>query len=298
MADNTPQSNENREGDIPDPSLEAEMLEMKLRAEFGMLHSYQPEDLPPELHQMFLQQVYDFEKNAASGEAGTFAETLSTPVFDPWPEAEISWEKGEKLVEEVSQWYRSNHVEVSFAYDYPASQRYAFLTSELPQLPNYYGKVPGMLTGVIYEEYYPNHAAVIEENATKFLQAFFDRNAEAFKEVIWRDQIAPGKGPYDGLLLIDYLEKWFASLSGFEKKDFSILEISYDWEEGEESGEQENPPIGLGYAEGMVGYIVHSLLQAEPIRMAGPFKFYFEWREDHWGIIYPSFPGLIVPPEV
>ncbi len=302
MASNLSENTGNSLGEGADPSLERDMLELKLRAELGMLDSYSSGELSPEMQQMFLQQVYDFEKNSAEGIQKTFAETLSIPAFEPWPESEITWTEGEKLVEQVCQGYRDQKVEVIFGFDYPPSVKYAFLTLELPELPNYYGKIPDMLTAVIYEEYVPNHGAIIEENATKFIKAFFERDVEIIKDVIWRDQISPENGPYDGLLLIQYFEKWFASLSGFEKYDFSILETSYEWLDGEETESEStqkpgNYPIGFGYAEGMVGYRAHSLVQTEPIQKVGHFKLYFEWRDGHWGIIYPQFPGLTIPPE-
>ncbi len=304
MASNLSEHLGDDEDKVPDASLERDMLELKLRAELGMLDSFSSDELPPELHQMFLQQVYDFEKNYAAGEAKTYAETLDIPTFDPWPEAPITWEAGENLVAEVSQWYRAQNIEVAFQLDYPPAVKYAFLTHELPAMPNFYGKVPDMLTALIYEEFVPNHAAIIESNAVEFINAFFNRDAEAMKGVLWREQISPEKGPYDGLLLIEYFEKWFASLSGFEKKDFSILETSYEWwdnddneTESESQQDMQQHPAGMGYAEGMVGYRAHSLLQSEPIQHVGHFKLYFEWRDGHWGIVYPLFPGLVVPPE-
>lgn len=305
MPNKEPENTGNPLDNTPDPLLERDMLELKLRAELGMLDSYSSGDMPPELQQMFLQQVYDFEKNFAEGTCQNFAETLSLPAFDPWPEDGFPWEEGEAMVNKVLQWYRDQNVEVSFEFDYPSSIKYDFLTALLPGKPNYYGKVPEVPVVVFYEEFFPNHAADIEVKATKFMEAFFSRDAEAMKDVIWRDQISPEKGPYDGLLLIEYFEKWFATLSDFEKHDFSILETSYEWYDDYDDNEPATEtvvnhptlPAGMGYAEGMVGYIAQSLLQTEPIRKVGPFKLYFEWRDGHWGIIYPLFPGLSIPPE-
>ena len=286
-----------------DAALERDLLELKLRAELGMLDSFSSDDIPPEMQKLFLQQVYDFEKNYAEGTPKTFAETLPIPAFDYWPEEGVSWETREQIVGNLLQWYREHNVEVSFEFDYPPSEKYDFLAVKLPGLPNYYGSEPGIPTGVFYEEYFPNHGATIEANAIKFIEAFFGRNSEDMKDVIWRDQISIEKGPYDGLLLIEYFEKWFASLSGFEKYDFTILETSYEWYEGDgdKSGAimpyPSDTPVGMGYAEGFVGYIAASLIESEPVRNVGPFKLYFEWRDGQWGIILPQFPGLTIPPE-
>jgi len=304
MSSNLPDSADNQPDDPVDPALERDMLEMKLRAEFGMLDSYSSGDIPPELQQMFMQQVYDFEKNFAEGKPSSFGESLSIPDFEPWPQDALSWEQGEEWVENLLQWYREHNVEVTFQYEYPASVKYHFLAEEFRSFPNYYGSQPGMLTAIIYEEYVPNHGAVIEENAKKFIESFFERSVEGIMDVLWRDQISPEAGPYDGLRLIEYFEKWFSTLSGFEKHQFSILQTSYEWyDEGEEGEIPEglvappNGPMGMGYAEGMVGYIANSLVQGEPVKAVGPFKLYFEWREGHWGIIYPVFPNLAIPPE-
>lgn len=303
MSSNLPDPDDHQPVDPTNAALERDLLEMKLRAEFGMLDTYSSGDIPPELEQMFMQQVYDFEKNFAEGTPSTFGESLSIPDFEPWPGVEMSWEQGEEKVEELLQWYRDHNVEVSFQYEYPPSVKYHFLAEELRGFPNYYGSQTGMLTAITYEEYVPNHGAVIEENAKMFIESFFERSVEGIMDVLWRDQISPEAGPYDGLKLIEYFEKWFATLSGFEKHQFSILQTSYEWyDEGVEGELPEglaaptNGPMGMGYAEGMVGYIANSLLQSEPIMAVGPFKLYFEWREGHWGIIYPVFPNLAIPP--
>jgi hypothetical protein len=302
MSNNEPENMGSASENTPDPALERDLLELKLRAELGMLDSFSSDDIPPEMQKMFLQQVYDFEKNFAEGTPKTFAETLATPAFDPWPVERISWEAGEEMVTNLLQWYKDNNIAVSFEFEYPPSVKYDFLAVQLPGLPNYYGSQPGMLTGVFYEEYFPNHGATIESNALNFMEAFFGRNAEDMKDVIWRDQMSIEKGPYDGLLLIEYFEKWFASLSGFEKYDYTILETSYEWYDGDGDESEAmlyptNSPGGMGYAEGFVGYIAESLIESEPIRNVGPFKLYFEWRYGFWGIILSQFPGLPIPPE-
>jgi hypothetical protein len=286
-----------------DPSLERDLLDLKLRAEMGMLHSYSSGDLPPELEQQFLQQVYDFEKNFANGGAPSFRESLSIPVFDPWPAAGVSWEQGEEKVTDILQWYFDHHIAVSFGYDYPPEVKYKFLTDELPEQPNFYGAEPEIATVLIYEQFVPNHGAAIEDNTRAFMEAFFGRNAEAMMDVLWREQLSPESGPYDGLRLIEYFEKWFATLSGFEKYSFDILQCGYELEisTGEENEEESglpHGPSGMGYAEGFVGYWANSLLESEPIKAVGPFKFYFEWRNGRWGIIYLVFPDLKTPPEV
>jgi hypothetical protein len=286
-------------------AMERDLLAMKLRAQFGMGDGFSSESMTPEMELAFLQQVYAFEKHYTAGEpAKSFRESMDIPVFDPWPDVDISWEAAEEKVEYLMQWYRDRHVEVVFEYDYPAKTKYDFLSLELPDSPNYYGGEPQIQTVISYETYHPNHNADIERQTEAFMEHFFNRNAEGFQDVLWRDQIAPSTGAYDGQLLLEYLENWFAGISGFEKHEFHILETSYDfYDAGQEAiikdGGEEEPSQshGMGYAEGLVGYMANSLLQSEPIKVAGPFKLYFEYRQGHWAIVYPQFPGLPIPPE-
>jgi hypothetical protein len=303
---NQPPLDENHEPGLP--NLEAEMLELKLRAEHGMEDMFLSPDLPPELREMFLKQVYAFEQNQSSGAARTFRETHQIPDFGAMPE---NAEEAEEAVEKLMDWYRGHNVDISFGYEYPASTRYEFLAVQLPQKPNYFGAVPGMINGVIYEEYYPNHGVEIEEAAVQFIEGFFNRDADAMIRSMWREQVDPTtNGYYDGQLLIDYLVNWFGTISGFEKHDFKFIQTSYDLHDpaigendtstmAEEVEPSEMPGLqGMGYVEGMAGFMANSLLQSEPIKMAGMFKLYFEYREGRWAIIYPNFPGIPVPPPV
>jgi hypothetical protein len=217
--------------------------------------------------------------------------------------------EAEEAVEKLLAWYRERNVDISFGYEYPASTRYEFLATQLPEKPNYFGAVPGMMTGVIYEEYYPNHGAEIEEAAVGFIEGFFNRDADAMIQSMWREQLDPATNDfYDGKLLIDYLGNWFGTVSAFEKHDFKFFQTSYDLYDpaigdGLAGAEEDAPfagmpPVarGMGYVEGMAGFMANSLLQSEPIKMAGMFKLYFEYREGRWAIIYPNFPGIPVPP--
>ncbi|HSK12856.1 MAG TPA: hypothetical protein VK907_06545 [Phnomibacter sp.] len=304
MDNNDPIGPENRPTDPNNADLEREMLEMKLRAEFGMTDGYMAPDIPPELAKQFLEQIYAFEKGMAGGKMASVAESVGVPPFETWPAEEMGWEQGEKLVEGVLEWYRQQHFEIVFEQAYPPQVKYQFLTEIFPAEPNPYGGKPSVPSVIQYEQFVPNHAADIEANANHFLESFFERNAGGMKDVMWRDQVAPGYGPYDGQLLIEYLEHWFGSLAGFSKHKFTILQVSYDRVDEDNAGEtmpddpDELPPgpFGMGYAEGLMGYIAESLVQTEPIKQAGPFKLYFEWRQGHWGIVYPDMPGLPIPP--
>ncbi|MCU0404271.1 MAG: hypothetical protein MUE99_06955 [Chitinophagaceae bacterium] len=304
---NTPDPQEEKQ--LPDdPALERDMLELKLKAEFGMLEHMHSEEMPPELARMFLQQVYDFEKNFANaGGAKSFRETLNLPQFEPWPNTGLDWNTGEEWVRRLLQVYEEKNIVVIFENEYSPQVKYTFLAHHLPVQTNYFGKQPQFHTTLVYEEYFPNHGAEIERKAISFLNHFFNRKAEGFQQVIWRDQVAPGVGLYDGQHLIDYLNEWFSTLSGFEKHDYRILQVSYEITHSDDINERNDkhpenddfsgePERGMGFVEGIVAYIAGSLVQAEPLKMMGPFKLYFEWRQGDWAIIYPSFPGLPTPP--
>jgi hypothetical protein len=201
--------------------LEAEMLELKLRAEHGMKDKYMGPDVPLELQEMFLKQVYAFEQNQFSGEAKTFRETHQIPGFGPMSE---NPEEVVKAVERLMNWYREHSVDISFEYEYPASTRYEFLAFQLPQKPNYFGAIPGMINGVISEEYYPNHGVEIEETAVQFIKGSLNCDGDAMTRSMRREQLDPTTdGYYDGQLLIDYLAKWFGTISGFERHDFKFI---------------------------------------------------------------------------
>lgn len=287
-------------------ALERDLLAMKLRAEFGMQDGFTHQDLPPEMELAFLKQIYDFEQHYSGAvPSKTFKESLEIPDFSEWPAGSLPWEEGERLVEEIISWYRKKNIEVVFTYSYPSDIKYAFLTKELPESPYFYEGTPMVQSVILYEDFHPNHNAEIERKATDFLDHFFNKNVEGFQEVLWREQLSPTHGPYDGQALLDYLDKWFAGITAFEDQEYHILETSYeisttepgDEDTGEETDEEFDEPFGMGYAEGLVRYIAHSLLQTEPIKVAGAFKLYFQYRAGHWAIFLPQFPGIPIPPE-
>lgn len=272
---------------------ENEFLKLKMMAEWGASFGGESGSLSPELEHQFLQQVQAFETAFQSDSAGSFADSIGRPPFAPWeqvqrlPNAEM-----EALVSEVLDFYQQHSVEVCFEFEYPPAVKYQFLVDELPGKPNYFGAVPGMMVGVIYEEYHPNHGAVIESTTEDFMEGLAQLDIEQLRYTLAPRQVLPD-GAYPTDYLLQALADKFETLDSLADFEYSIMQTSYDLSQEVESGEQAT--MGIGYSEGLVKFTVLRK-DGSSRAISGPFKFYFQYEYGCWSIMYIIFPGMGYPP--
>ncbi len=275
-----------------DLQVENEFLKLKMMAEWGASFGAGDEPLSPELENQFLQQVQAFESAFKSSNPGNFSDTVGRPPFKPWHEVQhLPNAAQEALVQQVLEFYLQHAVEVCFEFEYPPAVKYQFLVDELPDRPNYFGAMPGMMVGVIYEEYHPNHAAVIESTAEDFMEGLTKLDIEQIKYTLSPLQVLPD-GPYPTEYLLQALAEKFQTIEMLDEFEYSIMQISYDLSKEMEGAEDSS--TGMGYAEGLVKFtVVKKDGTQRPI--SGPFKLYFQYEYGCWSIMYIIFPGMGYP---
>lgn len=282
--------------DAPDDFLpndlrtENEILKLKMMAELGATFGVTDANIPPQIEKTFLNQVYAFEKNFAAGVSKTFGETAGAPPLPEGNKVQVqNTEDWEHLVLQAHDFYKTKNIDVHFEFDYPAETRYRFLVDELPTLPNHFGQLPGMMIGVQYEEYHPNHVAEIERSTNEFIEALKEMNAEKMQYSLSPIQYLP-EGPYDTQTLIQALYHKFLQIEKLDDFDCTVLETSYDIS----TSSQEEEATGMGYAEGLIKFEIFKK-NGERKTISGPFKFYFHYEYETWSIIYMIFPGIKYP---
>jgi hypothetical protein len=129
---NTNEDNKEKFSDDPEEQMriENEILKLKLSAELGG-QMEQFEDMPPELENLFLNNVLEFEHKHAESEEQTIYKILGQPVFakaDVLNDDEVSdaLRSIEVLLEEKS-------IVLDYAASYPDREKYRFITEEFFQ---------------------------------------------------------------------------------------------------------------------------------------------------------------------
>jgi hypothetical protein len=272
---------------------ENEFIKLKMMAEWGASFGGDTGALSPELENQFLQQVQAFESAFQAGSAKTFAESVGRPAVMPLPEfQQLPNAKQETMVNDVMAYYRQHAVDVCFEFEYPPVVKYQFLVEDLPERPNYFGVVQGMTVGVIYEEYYPNHGAVLETTTVDFMEGLSQLDIEQLKYTLAPVQVLPD-GPYPTEYLLKALADKFQTIASLDDFEYSIMQTSYDLSLNDDEGE-EQALQGLGYSEGLVKFTVMKK-DGSSRQISGPFKFYFQLEYDCWAIMYIIFPGMGYP---
>jgi len=267
---------------------ENEILKLKMMAEMGAVFGPTNQSMTPEMERIFLNQVIATSQKHAEGNFSSFEETTGKIPFKPISELEHEPANLEALIDEVLAFYRQHHIEVTFQFDYPIETQYRFLVEELPTLPNHLGAMPGMMVGIAYEDFHPNHGASIEATSIEFMEALHLLDVHELQLTMSPVQFLPD-GPYPLQNLLDALQERFVSIHSLENFEYMIAETSYDLET--EEGEE----IGMGYTEGLVKFDVLSK-NGEVKHIGGPFKLYFHYEQGIWAIMYMVFPGIKYPP--
>ena len=143
--------------------------------------------------------------------------------------------------------------------------------------------MPGMSCNYIYEEFHPNHAYDIEEQARKFIDAWFKQDSTAFEHLL-ADKIP--LNPQNLLAqgeVIQRMQHVFDSFVSFENCEYIIGQLSYDIDE--EQG------LAMAFAEGAVRY--DGIMEnGESVHFEGPMKIYFALGGYYWDVMFFVMPGF------
>ncbi|WP_184546806.1 hypothetical protein [Mucilaginibacter sp. FT3.2] len=269
--------------DDPEENLrmENELLRLKLQAELGAdPQLINPVD--PEIENIFLKNIFDFEHNYANAKRVKVYELLGKPEFKP--AGELSDQQIDEALHRVINLLFDKSMVVDFSDDMDSRTKYTFITEELFEHETDDLTIPGMTTHFDYEEFHPNHKVNIENKALEFLSGWFK---QSFSERSWELSdafISPDRKAYSRNEIVAQLKNIFGAYIAFKNEEYFIYDIGFQLQSGS----------GLGHAEGSVKYDA-VLENNETIHFEGPFKLYLSMEDNWWSIFHIVFPGFKYP---
>lgn len=271
---------EEKFSDDPEEQLKIEnqILKLKFQAELGGDFTGD-EDLSPDIENIFLKNVLEFEHQFANAASKTIFEILGQPAFGK--SENIDDEDIEKALALIEELLEQKGIVVDYLGDYDKRTKYQFITEELFLHETTLVDIPGMTTHYTYEEFHPNHSLDIEDTVEKFFRHWVNRSFDE-NSLELAGEILTDKGTsFTRGELLRKLNLIFDAFVDFKNTSFSIDIISYELtEEGS----------GLGFAEGNVAY--DAVLESDEIeRFNGPFKLYMQYN-DSWNIFFFHWPGV------
>lgn len=279
------QNSEERFSEDKDENLriENDILKLKLHASYGSdVKMGGSENLPPEIENMFLKNVFAFEEAMQNEELVKIFDHIGKPAFKP--EEEIEDAHISAGLKEILAVLEQHSIQLDVLGTYDDRVIYKFIVEELFDHEVLMSpKIPGFTLHFIYEEFHPNHSYDIENRVSEFFTDWFERKFDQYSfELANTMLIADGKVMKKEELL-QRLQCIFDSYTSFTDKEYSISDIKFQLNESEGTG--------MGYAEGEVKYYA-TLEDGQQILLGGPFKFYMSYENNWWQIFYFIFPGF------
>ena len=141
--------------------------------------------------------------------------------------------------------------------------------------------------GFIYEEFHPNHAYTLERYALDTLREFFEGTLGLDSGQLASPMVTDAG---EQVPLEDVAKKVARFHDLFaEIKNWEMLPWETVWDA--EADEEGQATTGMGYVEGGVQYTVLTDDGAES-DVAGPFKMYFQYRENYWEMFFFQIHGF------
>ncbi len=279
MAEDT--SPEESYSDDPEEQLrmENQVLKLKLLAELGGEFE-QLEDLGPEMENIFLKNVIEFEHKYAQSPSKTIYEIIGKPEFKK--SSGLSDQEIVVALQEVESLLRQKDIEVDYEVWYPERQKYEFITEELFAHEASMMVMPGMTMHFVYEEFHPNHDYYIRRRAQQFCENWFDRSFDEYSFELAPSIDLPGHGPVSREEFLVKVQQVFSSFQYFENGRYDIDSITYKLHE---------EAVSTGLATGTVSY--DGVLESgEVLHTQGVFKVYVQMERGMWQITAFEWPGF------
>jgi hypothetical protein len=262
--------------------IENELMRIKLKAQYGDAFQMGTSDgLTPEMENQFLKNILEFEASHEKGNSTTVYNRIGKPVYKL--AEELTDEEMKMASEKLLALMKKHNIDLGFCHGpYSGETMYRFITEEFfsKEVPKSGGR---MISGFIYEEYYPNHKADIERCGHDFLRQFFtrslsDQSFELSKEII----TAEGQ-QMDREALLKKLQLYFDAFENFTNDGWTVAGTGFELQPENESG--------MGFTEGMCKY--DALLDnKETLHFEGPYKLYMNFQYGMWQVFYFVLPGF------
>ena len=276
-------SEEEKFSDDPEENLrmQNDFLKMKMMAESGAFFGGEG-GLPPEIENLFLKNVMEFEKMNAGSQAKKIFDVLNKPVFED--EKDLDEEKFQIEFKRLQALLEENSININFTKERDNRFKYHFITTELFDHETTFIPVKGMTTYFSYEEFHPDHELEITEITNQFLDDFFERKLNADTDYINDQIIEPDGNILSREQLINRFHSLYEAAIEFENTSFKLENLEFELKEpGKE-------PSAMGFSEGWIRY---NMIFSDGARkkIDGPFKIYFTREFDFWSICFFYLAG-------
>jgi hypothetical protein len=175
---------------------------------------------------------------------------LGNPLFAPLEE--ISSEILEAEIRRFHDLMNLNSLTLQFCQGpYADEIIYRFITEEFLHQSIDDVRVPGMVTGFIYEEFHPNHHAEISALTKDFFNGWFDRGFNDHKFLFYQEVRINSGSKMPVAQLITKIENFFQAFKRFEKCKHVIDKVSWELIS---SGNSDDEIEAQGIVEGRMRY--------------------------------------------
>lgn len=263
--------------------IENDILKLKLHASYGGdMEMGGSKDLPPEVENMFLKNVFAFEEAMQNEELMKIYDHLGNPDYKSSEEIEDAC-----ISQELANLFsilEKHGIQLDVLGTYDDRTIYKFVTEELFEHEVLMSpSLPGFTLHFIYEEFHPNHAYDITNRVHEFMTDWFERKFDEYSFELSNTMIIADGKVMKKEELIRKLQLVFESYLEFSERKYSINDCQF------QINDKDN--TGMGYVEGDVKYYA-TLEDGKQILIGGPFKFYMSSENDWWQIFYFVFPGF------
>jgi hypothetical protein len=269
-----------------DQQFENELEKLKMQGEFGAKFFVGGADIPPEIEAEWLKNVRAFEETSLNiSPKKTLGEIIGNPVLTPV--SEINPGHIEAALEKLLEILGNKSFAVDFDEDIPTTEKYRFITEDLINKEmDVFGSfgmsvpgVPGMVTHIIYEEYYPNHYKDIIRSVENFCKMLFDRSDEYLSMELDFELVFSSGQTMHKKEFIEKAKRWFASYRSFTINKLGFMKPEFTIEHG------------MGHVN---AYLDYDAMQEDGaiVNFEGPSIFYMHFLGGYWFICGMDFPGF------
>lgn len=273
---------EDQFSDDPEENLRMhnDFLKMKLMAETGASFGGDG-NIPPELENVFLKNIIEFEKGYANSKLKKVSELLDNPRFVD--EEKLSDEQLESEYERLEALLKRKNIQVSFDSDRTNRFKYHFITKELFKVESDSVVMEGMITHFSYEEFHPDHEKDLWKCTEDFLDDFLNKDLTADSYYIDDHFIVPDGTILTREQLMNQIHSMYDAVS-FENSSYNIDKVQVD---PQAQGDVE----AMGFSEGEIDYdLIFKGGERKEIR--GYFKVYFTLNWGAWTISFFYLSGF------
>ena len=284
MDNNNDLPEEEKFSDDPEENLrmQNEFLKLKMMAESGA-HFGGDGNLSPEMENLFLNNILEFEKQQSSSTERKIKDILGNPIFEK--EENLNDGTFEKAYQDLNDLLQEYSLQIDFSRERTNRFKYNFITTEFLNQETPFFNVKGMVSHFSYEEFHPDHELDIRETTHQFLDDFLERNLDAETYYI-ENQIAEPDGNI--IKREEYMKRFeamYEATQSFENYSFEIENIDFELHEGEQD------KTSMGFSEGRITYEI-VWATGERRLIDGPFKIYFSRTWEVWKIFFFYLAGF------